>query len=852
MSGNPNGFNGSDDPKSHGSIASGIIRPQPAPAGPSGEQWYNRPQSVLRSPAQMAQDREPPRQELPIAEAQQKLQDEGRVDAAGRLPADIEDFVGTLSCMRAQDIYEPHPGCPVYKKYLCRGGDPKLLMAFRGFDKPPSQTPPTAQPKNQAPPPKPPSPPATPFQKTPHNEDSEGEFGDLDSPSESLKAQQELLFDEFCNAAREREEQAAATPVSVYMTDQYSPPSPPQPNPTPPKKPLGDIEFGFASPAPQRLDFQGQGRQWSQAEVEALLQKFKELEDKVEEAEVRCIELVQQTMCPCTDPNLCPCKSRCDGQCGEPSDGGNDEWPDLDEDGEVRKKPVLPPPSDTPKWDKGKGKAVSHPPKQIHVTTEEPQPEVFFDEELFRQYVGRDPFHPSDFGEKVPPQQFSGHPGAAAAFPPYQMPPAQGPTYHVGMVNTETGPTPGASGSGLKPAFGTTFAYMNPNALAMASRAQVTPTWDGQITTWSQFRDSWVAFYPGLCPAPTHVLLQAFLSCLPPQEVQRWTRALRTNPSLTWETVCETLSRECAWDRSQHKENELKRLRTCPQDLSGLRLWRSEFEDLVERQDDLSMGEVRKILLGKLHPKVHDLVLKQENKLTRRSYPIKVSGVRVPSDQIKALAQKQGKTISKVVELNNSTRFNCPSKEDQDYWVQFLSDRSFTSKGRKVLLQATPSHVVLGPVQIFDFLSEHFRENLRQDEAKQAHQALIQPAEPQMVAETCEVHQARPRDKPKDDRQPKREVYCWVCGSPDHTAGKCPKKATGPVKQQQQHGSTRKAELELAQKPPQGLEVCFHCKRAERSCDHDYKACEFLKQWRKENPNWFQNRQKGGKGAAKP
>jgi len=173
-----------------------------------------------------------------------------------------------------------------------------------------------------------------------------------------------------------------------------------------------------------------------------------------------------------------------------------------------------------------------------------------------------------------------------------------------------------------------------------------------------------VAFYPGLCPAPTHVLLQAFLSCLPPQEVQRWTRALRSNPSLTWETVCETLSRECAWDRSQHKENELKRLRSCPQDLSGLRLWRSEFEDLVDRQDDLSLGEQRKILLGKLPPAVHDLVLRQENKLTRRSYPIKVSGARVPSDQLKALAQKQGKTISKVVELNNSTRFNCPSKED--------------------------------------------------------------------------------------------------------------------------------------------------------------------------------------------
>ena len=205
-----------------------------------------------------------------------------------------------------------------------------------------------------------------------------------------------------------------------------------------------------------------------------------------------------------------------------------------------------------------------------------------------------------------------------------------------------------------------------------------------------------------------------------------------------------------------------------------------------------------------------------------------------------------------MVELNNSTRFNCPSKEDQDYWIQFLSDKSFTSKGRKVLLQATPSHVVLSPAQILDFLSEHFRENLRQDEAKQAHQALIQPAEPQMVAETCKVRPARPRDKPKDDGQRKREVYCWVCGSPDHTAGKCPKKATGPVRQQQQQGSTRKAELEAAQKPPHGPEICLHCKRTGRPCDHDYRTCEFLKQWRKENPNPRQNLQNRGKGAAKP
>ena len=349
--------------------------------------------------------------------------------------------------MRAQNTWEPNTGCPLVEKFLRRGGDPRLMVAFRGFDKPPPQTPPTAQPKNQAPPPKPPSPPATPLHKTPHNEESPGHFGDLDSPSESLKAQQEMLFDEFCNAARNGEDQAVATPVSVYMASEYSPPSPPQPNPTPPKQPLGDTVFGFASPAPQRLDFHSRIKQWSQEEVEALLRKFKELEDKVEEAEARCIELVQETMCPCMDPGLCPCKSRCDGQDSQPADGDNDEWPDLDEDGEVRKKPDLPPPSDTPKWDKDKGKTVSCPPKQICVTTEEPQPEVFFDEELFRQYVGREPFQPTDFGEKVAPQQFYGHPGAAAAFHPFQMPPAQGPTYHVGMVNTEAGPTPGASGS---------------------------------------------------------------------------------------------------------------------------------------------------------------------------------------------------------------------------------------------------------------------------------------------------------------------------------------------------------------------------------------------------------------------
>ena len=137
MSGNPNGFNGSDDPKSHGSIASGIIRPQP---GPSGVQWYDRPQSELRSPSQMAQNSEPPQQKLPLEQAQRKLREQGRVDAAGRLPADIEDFVGALSCMRAQNVWEPSAGCPLVEKYIRRGGDPWLMVAFRGFDKTPPQT----------------------------------------------------------------------------------------------------------------------------------------------------------------------------------------------------------------------------------------------------------------------------------------------------------------------------------------------------------------------------------------------------------------------------------------------------------------------------------------------------------------------------------------------------------------------------------------------------------------------------------------------------------------------------------------------------------------------------------------
>ena len=290
-------------------------------------------------------------------------------------------------------------------------------------------------------------------------------------------------------------------------------------------------------------------------------------------------------------------------------------------------------------------------------------------------------------------------------------------SYRVQAVKASKASASAAEAPQASPSYG----YVNPTAWNMASKGVVAPKWDNKVENWAAFRKAWAKHMSLLAGAPPALIRHNFILCLPEEEQERWSERVQQSPSLTWEKIQAELDGECAWDMTLQNSDALKNIRHCQEDFSDLRVWRNLFLLRVGEQDDLSPSAERQALLSKLPLRWQNLVLVEENKLSTKSFGVKVSGAPIQEQDIVTVGrQKRLPRVDHFRLLRNGITFRCESLEDQASWVDYLNGRSYLLGKQRVILHASSSHIVMSSNNIFYFLMGRARGQARMEEEKRA------------------------------------------------------------------------------------------------------------------------------------
>jgi hypothetical protein len=165
----------------------------------------------------------------------------------------------------------------------------------------------------------------------------------------------------------------------------------------------------------------------------------------------------------------------------------------------------------------------------------------------------------------------------------------------------------------------------------------------------------------------------------------------------------------------------LKNIRHCQEDFSDLRVWRNLFLLPVGEQDDLSPSAERQALLSNLPLRWKHLVSVEENKLSTKSFGVKISGGTIQEEDIVNVGrQKRLPHVNHFRLLRNGITFRCESLEDQSSWVDYLNGRSYLVGEQRVILHASSSHIVMSSNNIFYFLLGRAQGQARMEEEKRA------------------------------------------------------------------------------------------------------------------------------------
>jgi hypothetical protein len=711
---------------------------------------------------------------------------------------------------------------------------------------------------------------------------------DVENPSPGFVEKQRALFDDVAVSMCTPDRPAGPIlpgpsrqpePMEVSFTPSPAPKPRPMPAPSVPKpRPVDAQEVPIRPEAVPR-----------DREKAELLARMAQLEEKLTTQGELFALMMQEAVCPCKDPNTCPCKEHCEAEWAEncwddPSPPAppapeepqerfvDTEGNSVHKDKQVQPKPrpeQQPRPSrrerdiaeatwvtsnrESPQRTRSKERSGgpvrektkrtgSKGPYPVHQpqyeTDDEDEPvcigigDDFSAPERFKQYASSG----SVLGSRTPKNKYTGTPmGHDLSGLQFSVPDLvnAGPSYQVnafGVSNSGSQTLPFMSGM---PQFG----LLNPIALAMAQRQATVPSWDGKTSTWLSFRKAWMAYLPALQPSTPIMLLYSFLSCLPASESKRWTDTLQDDAGLTWEVVCDTLDKECLKDTSEFRHGELLSLPNCENSFDALRSWKATFLRHVSRQDDMSTREAYRLLLSKLHPDMAKKVGEHEVRLSRRLYPIRISGAAIPSKFLLAECanlQKSGKirhTISRIKVYTNSVEFCCGSLADRETWV--LQLQGLETKWGSSPLEVSPTHLRLTIAEAFEHLFASYRE--------QEHLAdrTAPPPKPDESAEVARIEsdnvpqpssKGGGKGKGKGAGKGKGNGVCYLCKKEGHFAAQCPGQPQCYNCKQFGHLATncpQKQGNSGVRAPPGAgtTKVCYTCKLSDKPFDHNHLEC---------------------------
>ena len=699
---------------------------------------------------------------------------------------------------------------------------------------------------------------------------------DIEDPAPEIVAEQEAILNDLQNEGEPMctpIRPAKPAPEEVAMQINFTPSPLPKPKPGPrPIDPQEALPKPKPKPKPAAVNPQ---------EHANVLARLAEMENKLKRQEETFLYFLQEAACPCKDPNTCPCKENCELEYAEnvwdpkPDESWNDEHPHLDEDGEVIRKDKTvqrPEPQphqepqprlsrrqrdiaqatwvkcsqDTPKRsgsrqkvEKAKKTSCSSGPFPI----KEPQYDTDDDDTPVAYAIGDDFSAPERFqkyassgsvlGTRTPKNKYTGTPMgydlAAFSVPDLVKP---GPSFQVNAVSGA-----GASPLPFTPAV-PHLGIMNPIALSMAQRQATVPSWDGRTSTWPSFRRAWLALLPALQPSSPIFLLLSFLSCLPSSENKRWSEALQEDSSLTWQIVCDTLDKECLKDTSEFRHRELLELPSCGNSFDALRAWKAAFLRHVSKQDDMSVGESYRLLMSKLHPDMVKKVGEHELRLSRRMFPVRISGAAIPQKFLLVEAknmQKEGKirqTISRIKTFTNSVEFCCGSSVDREAWIAQL--QGLDTKWSASPLDVSPTHLKLSIDEVFEHLFASYRES-----EHLADRTSLPSTQPSPAAEISRIESRNnPQESSKGGGKGAgkgggkggpmvcykcrkeghiaaqcTEVKCYNCGQLGHLSNNCPTKGKGQPSTRTPH---------RAGTGP----ICYTCKLLDLPFEHNHLECQ--------------------------